>query len=120
MVSMKRVGVQQNVQVGICAIEDSDQPAHPRSLISVFERRSMDSRETNVYSGGGMRLGLDYADEQTCLNLCCAHMLTCAICWIPAQINFKRRSTAVRLEVFRNALGTLCIPDKIVKERVFL
>ena len=39
-----------------CApIEDSDQPAHPRSLIRVFDRSSMGSLGSIVSSGGKLR-----------------------------------------------------------------
>ena len=39
-----------------CApIEDSDQPAHTRSLISVFNGRPMGSQMSNVPSGGKLR-----------------------------------------------------------------
>ena len=33
------------------SIEDSDQPAHPHSLIRVFDERSMGSQWVNVSSG---------------------------------------------------------------------
>ena len=40
-----------------CApIEDSDQAAHPRSLIRVFDGRSMGSQGYNVSSDGELRL----------------------------------------------------------------
>ena len=40
-----------------CALnEDLDQPAHTRSLIRVFDVRSMDSQGFNIYSGGKLRL----------------------------------------------------------------
>ena len=39
-----------------CAlIEDSDQPAHTRRLIRVFDGRSMGSKGSNVSSGGKLR-----------------------------------------------------------------
>ena len=37
-------------------IEDSDQPAHPCSLIRVFDGCSVDSHGSNVSSGGKLRL----------------------------------------------------------------
>ena len=65
-----------------CAlIKYSDQPAHPRSLIRVFDKPSMDSQVSNVSSGGKLRLWLDCANAQTLLNLRYTHMPACAICW---------------------------------------
>ena len=52
-------------------IEDSDQPAHPRSLIRVFDRRSMSSQGSNVSSGGKPRFWSDCAYFQTYFNLRC-------------------------------------------------
>ena len=54
-------------------IEDSDQPAHPRSLIRVFDGRSMGSKGSNVSSGGKLRLWSDCEDTQTYLNLHYTH-----------------------------------------------
>ena len=48
-----------------CApIEDSDQSAHPRSLIRVFDGRSMGSQGSDVSSGGTLRLLSDCVDVQ--------------------------------------------------------
>ena len=69
-----------------CApIDDSDQTAHLRSLIRVFNGRSMGSQGFNVSSREKVRLYSDSVNAQTDLNLCCAHMLTCTLCWISAQ-----------------------------------
>ena len=39
-----------------CApIQGSDQPAHPRSLIRVFDRHSMTSQGSNISTGGTLR-----------------------------------------------------------------
>ena len=67
-------------------IEDSDQPAHPRSLIRVFDVRCMGSQWSNVSSDRKLRLWSDCADAQTDLNLLCTHMPTCTLNWLPAHI----------------------------------
>ena len=36
------------------SIEDSDQPAHPRSLIRIFNRRSLCCQGSNVSSDGNL------------------------------------------------------------------
>ena len=66
-------------------IEYSDQPAHPRSLIRVFDVRSMGSPGFNVSSGGKQRLWSNRADAQTGLNLSYTRLLACALSWIPAR-----------------------------------
>ena len=72
----------------MCAIEDSDQPAHPRSLIRVYDWRSMGSIESCVSSGGLHRLSPDCAAAQTGLNLSCTHMPTyTTLCWLSDQFN---------------------------------
>ena len=58
-------------------IEHTDQPAHPRSLIRIFERRSMGSQGSNVSSVGKLRLRSDCANAQTDSNLRCTRMPTC-------------------------------------------
>ena len=60
-------------------IEDSDQPANLRSHIRVFNRRSMGSKESNISSGGKLKLWSDTADAQTDLNPICKHMLSCTL-----------------------------------------
>ena len=45
-------GVQQKYKLACMRIEDSDQAAHTRSLIRVFDRRSMGSPDSIVSSGG--------------------------------------------------------------------
>ena len=70
-----------------CApIEDSDQSAHSRSLIRVFNERSIGSQGFSVSSGGKVRLCPDSVDTQSDLNFRCMHMPTCTLCWIPAQL----------------------------------
>ena len=68
-----------------CApIKDSDQTAHPCSLIRVFDGHSMGKQESNVSSGGKIKLWSDCAGARTDLNLRCMHMPTCTLCRIPA------------------------------------
>ena len=70
-----------------CApIEDSDQAAHLRSLICVFDGRFKGSQGSNVSSGGKLRHWSDCADAQTDLNLQSTHMPTRILRWVPAQI----------------------------------
>ena len=49
--------VQQKMQfkLAVAPIIDSDQPAHPHSLIRVFDGRSMGSQGIDVSSGGKQR-----------------------------------------------------------------
>ena len=68
----------QTYKLAYAPIEDSDQPAHSRSLVRVFDGRSVGSQGSNVSSG--------CADAQTDLNLRCAHIL----CWLPAKKYSKR------------------------------
>ena len=49
--------------------ENSGQTAHQRSLIRVFDWRSMGSPGSNVSSGGNLRLWSDWADAYTDLSL---------------------------------------------------
>ena len=51
-------GVDQKREVVMCGFEDSDQPAHPRSLIGVFNGRFVENQAlgTNVSSCGTLRL----------------------------------------------------------------
>ena len=48
--------------------EDSDQPAHPRSLIRVFTGHSLGSQGSKASSGGQRRLWSDCADVQADLS----------------------------------------------------
>ena len=63
----KKSRVQQTeVRVGMtlcAAIADSDQPAHPRSLIRVFDGRSVGRQGPYISSGGKLRLRSDCVDE---------------------------------------------------------
>ena len=54
--------------------EDSDQPAHLRSLIKIFAVRILDGQECKVSSCGQRRLKSDCADAQSDLNLRWAHI----------------------------------------------
>ena len=68
-------------------IVDSDQPAHPRSLIRVFDGRSIGRQVSNISSGGKARLRLGCLVAQTDFNLRrCMHMSTCNFYWLPAPI----------------------------------
>ena len=49
--------------------EDSDQPAHPRSLIRIFTGRILDSQGCISFSCGQRRLWSDCVDAQTELSL---------------------------------------------------
>ena len=61
-----------------CApIKDSDEHAHPYSLIKVSDRQYIDSQGSNVASGGKLRLKSDCRDAQTDLNLRCMAKPTC-------------------------------------------
>ena len=70
-----------------CAyIEDSDQPALPRSLIRVFDSRFLSSEGSNASSGIKLRLLSDCTDAQTDSIIRCTHMPNCTLCWIRAQL----------------------------------
>ena len=72
-------------------IEDSNQPAHPRSLIRVFNGRSLGSQRFNVSSGEKLVLWSDCADAPTHLNHRSTHMPNCTLCCIPATIECSSR-----------------------------
>ena len=71
--NLKRVSVNWDTEralkvtvVHVCTpVEDSDQPARLRSLIRVFNGRSMDSQRFNVCSCGKLSLWSDCVDAQT-------------------------------------------------------
>ena len=54
--------------------EDSDQPAHSRSLIRIFTGRILDSQGCKVSPCGQRRLKSDCADAQADLSLRWAHI----------------------------------------------
>ena len=65
----------QNTYLRTCALsEDSDQPAHSRSLIRIFTEHILDSQGCNISSYGQRRLRSDYADKQVYLSVRSAHM----------------------------------------------
>ena len=71
----------------VCAsIKNSEQPAHPRSLIRVFDWRSTNSQGSNFSSGGNLSLWLDCAGALNNLNHHCSHMPTCTLYWIQAYL----------------------------------
>ena len=76
-------GLSKMYKFALAPIEDSDQPAHPRSLIWVLDRRSMGSQGSNVSSGIKLRICSDCAHAQTNLNLRFMHMPTCILHWVP-------------------------------------
>ena len=78
-------------------IEDSDQHAHLRKLIRVFDGRAMGSQWTKDSSDRKPMHLSDWADKQTNFNLCCRHMST-----MPA-ISFYR--WIVNLSVMRDTPG---------------
>ena len=63
----------QNQQCGCAPSEDSDQPGHPPSLITVFAVCSMGSSGSKLSSCGQQRLWSDWADAQADLSLRWAH-----------------------------------------------
>ena len=66
--------------------EDSDQIAHPRSLIRVFTGRSTDSQSPNDSSSGYRRLYSDCVVVQIDLSLRRADMPTCTLCCVPVRM----------------------------------
>ena len=76
---------EKKVKFACAPLEDSDQTAHPRSLIRVLDERSLYSHVTNVSSVGEVRPWPDCAHAQTDWNRLCTHMPTCTFCWLPAQ-----------------------------------
>ena len=68
------------------SIEDPDQPAHPGSLIRVFDGRSVGTQGSSVSLCIKLRLWSDCAIGQTDLNLHCMHMWTCFLCWMLAYL----------------------------------
>ena len=66
--------------------EDSDQPGHPPSLISVFAVRSMGSSGPKLSSCGQQRLCSDWVDAQADLSLRWAHKPFCRFYHAPAHL----------------------------------
>ena len=48
----KELGQSMFYKITYAPSEDSDQPAHPHSLIRVFEGHSVDNQGSKVFSGG--------------------------------------------------------------------
>ena len=84
--------------------EDSDQPGHPPSLITVFAVRSVDSSGPELSSCGQRRLWSGWADAQADLSLHWAQP-HCWFCYEVAQFCF------VLLLSFFNELGFIAIED---------
>ena len=75
-----------------CApVEDSDQSAHVRSLIRVFDGPTLVSQGSNKSSCVKLRLWSDCLDVQTGLNIRCSHMSICISCCIPALTGLQIR-----------------------------
>ena len=69
-----RVAISESIPLNMCASEDSDQPAHSRSLIRIFTGRILDSQGCKVSSCGQRRPWSDCADAQADLSLRWAHV----------------------------------------------
>ena len=63
-------------KLAYASIEDSDQPAHQRRLIRVFDGRFKGNQRSNVSSGGKLKLLAGCVDVQTDLNPYCTQMPT--------------------------------------------
>ena len=71
----------------VCAPnEDSNQHAHPHSLIKVFAGHSLDSPGSKVSVGGQRRLRSDCANAQADLSLRWAHRQFCKKYCAPALV----------------------------------
>ena len=68
--------------------EDSDQPAHPRSLIRVIVWHTVRNQGSKTSSNGQPRLWPAYANAQDDLSLRLAHMLSCRKCCAPDRRSF--------------------------------
>ena len=68
------------------ASEDSDQPALPHSLISVFEGHLVGSQGSKAFSGGQWILWSVCADAQTDLSIRWSHKQYCRKCCGPALL----------------------------------
>ena len=80
-------------------IEDSDQPAHPRSLIRVFDRSFMCSQWSNDHSVGYLDCGqtvwmLEFSHKPTCTLFDSGHLRV-----------LIQRTTKVKLLCKRNAVA---------------
>ena len=81
--------------------EDSDQPGHPPSLISIFTVHSMGSWGSNLSSCGQRRLWSDWADAQADLSLRWVHnhfvgfVMRRLTCWPALVVFLKLLETSV-------------------------
>ena len=81
--------------------KDSDQPAHPPSLIRVFAVCFMGSKWPNASVSGQWRLWSDWADAQADSSLPWAHMSFCLFCLVTAiRINNQSVSCSKGLSPF--------------------
>ena len=92
--------------------EDSDQPAHPRSLIRVFTGHCVDSQGSKTSSGGQRRLWSDCANAQTDPRFRWAHMQSWRKCCVPVHIIFfshsaQRGRTAICIAFLGSKKGVL-------------
>ena len=85
--STKRRRDEQKRYLRTCApSEDSDQPAHPRSLIRIFTGRILERQGYNVCSCEQRRLRSDCADAQADLSLRWLHVSEGTFSHFAAQI----------------------------------
>ena len=98
--------------------EDSNQPAHSRSLIRIFIGRFLDSQWCKVYLSGQWRLWSDCANAQADLSLRWAHMsegtvshvAACLISMWPDGIKSKLTVAVQCLIVVMYGLSMRCPP----------
>ena len=76
--------------------EDSDQPAHSRSLIRIFTGRILDGQGCRVFSCRQQRLWSDYSDAQADLSLRCVHMSEGTFSHAAAKIMFSESACSVQ------------------------
>ena len=77
--------------------EDSDQPAHPRSLIRDFAGHFVGNQGSTVSSGEQRRLWSACANAQAVLSLRSAHMRSCWKCCFPARISLYLLSYGIKI-----------------------
>ena len=68
-------------------IEDSDQPAHTRSLIRVFDGRSMGSQARNFFRRK-TKAWVRLCESVDCFESSLYAHVTCTLCWISIQMPF--------------------------------
>ena len=88
--------------------EDSDQPAHSRSLIRILAMRILDSQGCKVSSRGQWRLWSDCADSQADLSLRWVHMSGYSL---TMRLKYSKHNTEMKMSVYtpRNTSYTFVI-----------